>query len=89
MERRRADPEQIEANLKSFDEYLLGANAPEGYFILIGRLATGWYFFHLLILMPVIGLIEPTRAPPESIAAPVLGGGAAPGAATASKMEKS
>ena len=67
----------------------VGANPPEGYFILIGRLATAWYFIHLLILMPVIGLIEPTRSLPESIAAPVLGGGAAPGGAPASKMEKS
>ena len=67
----------------------VGANAPEGHFILIGRLATAWYFFHLLILMPVIGLIESTRAPPDSISTPVLGGGAAPGGATATKMEKS
>ncbi len=66
----------------------VGANPPEGKFILIGRLATAYYFLHFLVLMPLIGKLERPRPLPESIATSVLGGGATAAEATASKMEK-
>ena len=49
----------------------VGANPPEGYFIPLGQFATGYYFFHFLILMPVLGKLERPRPRPESISAPV------------------
>ncbi len=57
-------------------------------FLLIGRIATAYYFAHFLVVMPLLGKFEPTRPLPESIAAPVLKGGEAPAGATAAKMEK-
>jgi ubiquinol-cytochrome c reductase cytochrome b subunit len=50
----------------------VGANPPEGWFILVGRIATAYYFFHFLILLPVLGLIERPLPLPQSISAPVL-----------------
>ncbi|MBL29109.1 MAG: cytochrome b [Rhodospirillaceae bacterium] len=53
----------------------VGANPPEGAFILIGRLATAYYFLHFLVLMPLIGRFEKPRPLPASISEPVLKGG--------------
>ena len=53
----------------------VGANPPEGAFLVYGRLATAYYFLHFLIIMPVLGKIERTRPLPDSISAPVLGRG--------------
>jgi ubiquinol-cytochrome c reductase cytochrome b/c1 subunit len=50
----------------------VGANPPEGWFILVGRISTFYYFFHFLILLPVLGLIERPLPLPQSISAPVL-----------------
>jgi len=50
----------------------VGANPPEGHFVLIGQISTAYYFFHFLILMPVLGFVEPTRPVPASISQPVL-----------------
>ena len=57
----------------------VGANPPEGHFLLIGRLATAYYFFHFIILMPLVGWLETPRPLPESISASVTksAGGAA------------
>ena len=58
-------------------------------FLLIGRVATAYYFAHFLIVMPILGKIEPTRPLPDSIATSVLkGGGELPSGAPAAKMEK-
>ncbi len=38
----------------------------------IGQVATFYYFFHFLILMPVIGKLETPRPLPISIGAAVL-----------------
>jgi quinol-cytochrome oxidoreductase complex cytochrome b subunit len=51
----------------------VGANPPEGYFILIGRLATAYYFAHFLIVMPLVGWFERPNPMPDSIASAVLG----------------
>ena len=45
----------------------IGANSPEGIYITIGRIATFYYFAHFLVLMPVVGRVERSRHPPESI----------------------
>ena len=66
----------------------VGKNLPEGMFIPIGRIASAYYFAHFLVIMPLLGKLERPRPLPESIGAPVLGGGEAPAGATAAKMEK-
>lgn len=50
----------------------VGKNPPEGTFILIGRLATFYYFFHFLVLLPVIARIEKPLPLPRSISESVL-----------------
>ena len=68
----------------------VGKNPPEGMFIIIGRIASVYYFLHFLVILPLVGKYERTLPLPESIATPVLkGGGEMPGGATAAKMEKS
>ena len=57
----------------------VGANPPMGKFILIGRLATAYYFLHFLVIIPLVGKLERPRPLPESIATPVLKGDAAKG----------
>ncbi len=50
----------------------VGANPPEGAWLIIGRVATAYYFFHFLILLPVLSRVEKTRPLPESISQAVL-----------------
>ncbi len=58
-------------------------------FLLIGRVATAYYFLHFLVIIPLVGKLERPRPLPDSIAGSVLkGGGAAPAGAAAQKMEK-
>jgi ubiquinol-cytochrome c reductase cytochrome b subunit len=52
----------------------VGANPPQGMFILIGRLGTIYYFLHFLVIVPIVGLVETPRPLPESIAQAVLKG---------------
>jgi quinol-cytochrome oxidoreductase complex cytochrome b subunit len=49
----------------------IGAKPPEGHFIWIGQVATAYYFFHFLVLLPVLGKLERPLAVPESISAAV------------------
>jgi ubiquinol-cytochrome c reductase cytochrome b/c1 subunit len=49
-----------------------GAHPPEGWYVPISRLATAYYFFHFLILLPVLGKIERPLPLPSSIAEAVL-----------------
>jgi quinol-cytochrome oxidoreductase complex cytochrome b subunit len=63
-----------------------GANPPEGAWLVLGRIATAYYFLHFIILLPLIGWFERPRPLPDSIATPVLaGGGAHAGAAARGK----
>ncbi|MGE0716317.1 MAG: cytochrome bc complex cytochrome b subunit [Alphaproteobacteria bacterium] len=64
----------------------VGANPPEGAFIVIGRLATFWYFLHFLVILPILGKLERPLPLPTSISTPVLPGGVA--GAAAARMEK-
>ncbi|MGE0151293.1 MAG: cytochrome bc complex cytochrome b subunit [Reyranellaceae bacterium] len=50
----------------------VGANAPEGFFIPLGQVATAYYFFHFVILLPLLSKIETPRPLPASIADAVL-----------------
>jgi ubiquinol-cytochrome c reductase cytochrome b subunit len=74
---------------------MLGQQTPDGYFdfygaeipiskLILSQLCTFWYFFHFLVLMPAIGLMETPLPVPESIATAVLaknGGSAKPAVA--------
>jgi ubiquinol-cytochrome c reductase cytochrome b subunit len=72
-----------------------GSHKPEGIYVLLGRVATAWYFLHFLVLLPAFGFVETPLPLPESISADVLqhhhhgGGGPLPaGTAAAKPMEK-
>jgi ubiquinol-cytochrome c reductase cytochrome b subunit len=78
----------------------VGAHRPEGIWVILGRVATTYYFLHFLVLLPVLGKLEKPLPLPESISRPVLagrdgprgpgaGGGPLPSGATAKPMEKS
>ncbi|HEY7609345.1 MAG TPA: cytochrome b N-terminal domain-containing protein, partial [Alphaproteobacteria bacterium] len=49
-----------------------GANPPEGAWLTISRIATAWYFFHFLILVPIIARTEKPKPLPFSISEPVV-----------------
>ena len=51
----------------------VGSQPPAGGFILAGKILTAYYFFHLLILLPLLGFIETPLKLPASIADTVLG----------------
>ena len=50
----------------------MGAKPPEGLYLLIGRIATIYYFAHFILVMPILGFKEKTTALPISISDPVL-----------------
>ena len=60
-----------------------GAHRPEGIYVILGRIATVYYFFHFLILLPILGKLERPRPLPTSISAAVL----KPAASPAGRME--
>ena len=45
----------------------IGAKPPEGIYLLIGRMATAYYFLHFLILYPLLSRYENARNVPEEI----------------------
>src|SRR3546814_4012892 len=42
----------------------VGANPPEGWFVVLGQVSTFYYFFHFLVLLPILGKIERPRPLP-------------------------
>ena len=50
----------------------VGAHPPEGFMIILGQIATAYYFLHFLVVMPLIGKLETPRPLPVSISEPVL-----------------
>jgi ubiquinol-cytochrome c reductase cytochrome b/c1 subunit len=50
----------------------LGSQPPEGIYVFFGRILTSWYFIHLLVILPLLGLIETPRPLPNSISEAVL-----------------
>jgi ubiquinol-cytochrome c reductase cytochrome b subunit len=69
---------------------IVGAHEPIGIWIPIGRVCTLYYFFHFLVLLPLLGVLEKPLPLPESISKPVLrpSGGPLPSGAPAKPMEK-
>ncbi|MEQ9815392.1 MAG: cytochrome b N-terminal domain-containing protein [Azospirillaceae bacterium] len=68
----------------------MGSQPAEGINVLIAQLATAYYFFHFLILLPILGKFERPLPLPRSIAESVLskhGGGRAPSAEAAASPE--
>jgi len=61
---------------------VVGAHRPEGFWVMIGQLSTFYYFFHFLILIPLLGKIERPRPLPISIAEAVLNPAPSIGAAS-------
>jgi quinol-cytochrome oxidoreductase complex cytochrome b subunit len=57
----------------------LGAQPPEGGFVIAARLLTIYYFAFFLIIMPLLGLFETPKPVPNSIADAVLGKGSVSG----------
>ncbi|WP_319796704.1 cytochrome c1 [Nitrobacter sp.] len=51
----------------------LGAQPPEGIYVIAGRILTACYFAYFLIVLPVLSRIEKPRPVPNSIADDVLG----------------
>ena len=49
-----------------------GAHPPEGWFVVAARIGTAYYFFHFLVLLPILGKIERPLPLPPSIADAVL-----------------
>jgi ubiquinol-cytochrome c reductase cytochrome b subunit len=70
---------------------MVGAHQPVGMWVVIGRVATAYYFLHFLVILPVLGKLEKTLPLPDSISRPVIGGaggGPLPSGAAAKPMEK-
>jgi ubiquinol-cytochrome c reductase cytochrome b subunit len=51
----------------------IGAMPPEGWYIIIGRLLTAYYFLHFLVILPLLGFLEKPLPLPASITESVLG----------------
>ena len=47
----------------------IGAKPPEGVFLVVGRIATAYWFVHFLLVMPIVGLVETPRPQPATIEA--------------------
>ena len=52
----------------------LGSQPPEGIYVISARILTAYYFIHLLIILPLLGLIETPKPLPNSISESVLKG---------------
>jgi quinol-cytochrome oxidoreductase complex cytochrome b subunit len=63
----------------------LGSQPPEGGFVIAARILTAYYFLHLLVIIPLLGLFERPRPLPASIADSVLGSGPPVGARVAAE----
>jgi quinol-cytochrome oxidoreductase complex cytochrome b subunit len=66
-----------------------GAKPPEGTWLIIGQLATFYYFLHFLVVLPLLSVVERPRPLPASISEAVVKGGGTPLAGVRAKpMEK-
>lgn len=66
----------------------VGAMPPEGIYVVIGQIATTYYFLHFLVIIPLLGKFERPKPLPASISEPVLKGGGQAAGATAKPMGK-
>ncbi len=51
----------------------IGAAPPEGVYVIIGKICTFYYFFHFLVILPLLARLEKPRPLPASISESVLG----------------
>jgi len=51
----------------------LGSKPPEGSYVFWARIFTAYYFLHLLVVMPIVGVTENPKPLPRSITEAVLG----------------
>ena len=70
---------------------VVGAFPPDQTFgfiklLVVGRIATVYYFGHFLFVMPLVGWFETPRPLPRSISEAVLGGGGEPPGAPAAPV---
>ena len=56
----------------------LGSKPPEGAYVIWARVFTAYYFLHLLVIMPIVGVTENPSPLPRSLTEAVLGKGASP-----------
>jgi ubiquinol-cytochrome c reductase cytochrome b/c1 subunit len=45
----------------------LGSKPAEGWYVVVSRILTAWYFIYLLIVLPLLGIFETPRPEPKSI----------------------
>jgi ubiquinol-cytochrome c reductase cytochrome b/c1 subunit len=50
----------------------IGAKPPEGSYVLWGRILSSYYFFHFIVILPLLGLLETPKPLPSSISDDVL-----------------
>jgi ubiquinol-cytochrome c reductase cytochrome b/c1 subunit len=50
----------------------VGSQPAEGIMVRVGQIATFWYFFHFLVILPLLSVKERVMQLPHSISAPVL-----------------
>ena len=50
----------------------LGAMPAEGWYVWASRVGTAYYFFHFLVLLPLLPKFEPTKPLPIGINTPIL-----------------
>jgi ubiquinol-cytochrome c reductase cytochrome b/c1 subunit len=50
----------------------LGSKPPEGWYVTFSQLFTFYYFFHFLVILPLLGLLETPKPLPSSISDDVL-----------------
>ncbi len=50
----------------------LGSKPAEGIYTLMSQILTFWYFFHFIVILPVLGLVEKPKPIPASITEAVL-----------------
>ena len=65
----------------------VGAHRPEGWFVVIGRIGTLYYFFHFFLIW-LLGKVERPLPLPTSISAAVTQKGGGRVASPATPMEK-
>jgi quinol-cytochrome oxidoreductase complex cytochrome b subunit len=53
----------------------VGANPPEGYFVILGQIGTAYYFAHFLVIIPLLSFLERPLPLPASISAAVTPAG--------------
>ena len=50
----------------------VGSKPPEGSYVLWGRILAFYYFFHFIVILPLLGLLETPKPLPSSISDDVL-----------------